>query len=117
MLLLRKCNQGTRFLLCVVNIYSKYAWVVPLKDKKGIMITSTFQKISDKSDRKTNKLWVAQSSEFYNKSMKFWLQGKYIEIYLTPSNGKFVVAERFVRTMKKKIYKLMTVLSMCTSIG
>ena len=69
-----KFNEGFRFLLCVIAIYSKYAWVIPLKDKKGIAITNVFQKIIDDSNRKPNKIWVDKSSEFYNKSMKSWLE-------------------------------------------
>ena len=59
-------NKGFRFLLCVIDIFSKYAWVVPLKDKKGVSIVNAFQKILDKSVRKSNKIWVDKGCEFYN---------------------------------------------------
>ena len=52
MQLISKLNKGFRFLLCVIDVSSKYAWVVPLKDKKGVSIANTFQKILDKSDRR-----------------------------------------------------------------
>ena len=68
MQLISKFNKGFRFLLCVIDIFSKYAWVVPLKDKKGISIVNAFQKILDKSGRKPNKIWVDKGSEFYNNS-------------------------------------------------
>ena len=55
-------NKGFRFLLCVIDIFRKYAWVVPLKDKKGVTITNAFQKILDKSGRKPNKIWVDKGS-------------------------------------------------------
>ena len=71
---LSKFNKGIHFLLCVIDIYSKYAWVIPLKDKKVITITNAFQKILDESGRKPNKIWVDKGSEFYNRSMKSWLQ-------------------------------------------
>ena len=58
MQLISRFNKGFRFLLCVIDIFSKYAWVVPLKDKKGITITNAFQKILKESDRKPNKIWV-----------------------------------------------------------
>ena len=61
-----KSNKGFRFLLCVIDIYSKYAWVIPLKDKKGISIVNAFQKILKESDRRPNKIWVGKGSEFYN---------------------------------------------------
>ena len=73
MQLISKFNKGFRFLLCVIDICSKYTWVVPLKDKKGITITNPFQKILDESNRKPNKIWVDKGSEFYNRSMKSWL--------------------------------------------
>ena len=57
MQLLSKFNKGFRFLLCVIDFYSKYAWVIPLKFKKGISITNTFQKMLDEWKRKPNKMW------------------------------------------------------------
>ena len=58
MQLISKFNKAFRFLLCVIDIFSKYAWVVPLKDKKGISIVNAFQKILKESVRKPNKKWV-----------------------------------------------------------
>ena len=69
MQLISKFKKGFRFLLCVIDIYSKYAWVISLKDKKGITITNAFEKIVDESNRKPNKIWVDKGSEFYNRSM------------------------------------------------
>ena len=71
MQLLSRYNKGIRFLLCVIDIFSKYAWVVPLKDKKGISIVKAFQSILKQSNsRKPNKIWVEKGSEFYNASFK-----------------------------------------------
>ena len=81
MQLISKFNKGFRFLLCVIDIYSKYAWVVPLKDKKGVSIVNAFQSILNKSNRKLNKIWVDKGSEFYNRSMKLWLEKNDIEMY------------------------------------
>ena len=64
MQLLSKFNKRTKFLLCVVDIFSKYAWFVSLKDKKGTAIVNDFQKILDNSTRKPNKIWVDKGSEF-----------------------------------------------------
>ena len=64
MQLLGKFNKGFRFLLCVIDIFSKYAWVIPLKDEKGIV--KAFQELLLKSKRKPNKIWVDKGSEFYN---------------------------------------------------
>ena len=109
--LLSKFNKGFRFLLCVIDIFSKYAWVVPLNDKKGINIVNAFQKILKESDRKPNKLWVDKGSEFYNNSLKNLLRENDIEMFSTNNEGKSVIAERFIRTLKNKIHKHMTSIS------
>ena len=93
MQLISKFNKGFRFLLCVVDIFSKYACVVPLKDKKGVSIVDAFQKILDDSNRKPNKIWVDKGSEFYNNSFKKWLKDNDIEMYSIYNEGKSVVAE------------------------
>ena len=103
MQLISKFTKGFRFLLCVIDIFSKYVWVVPLKDKKVITITNAFQKILDDSNRKPNKIWVDKGSEFYNNSFKKWLKDNDIEMYSIHNEGKSVVAERFIRTLKTKI--------------
>ena len=77
---------------------------IPLKDKKGITITNAFQIILDESKRKPNKIWVDKGIEFYNRSMKSYLKGNGIEMCSKRIEGKFV-AERFIRTLKNKIYK------------
>ena len=105
MQLLSRYNKGIRFLLCAVDIFSKYAWVVPLKDKnKGISIVKAFQIILKQSNTKPNKIWVDKGSEFYNASFKKWLQDNDIAMYSTHTEGKSVVAERFIRMLKSKIY-------------
>ena len=111
MQLLSKFNKGFRFLLCVIDIFSKYAWVVPLKDKKGVSIVIAFQKILKTSDRKPNKIWVDKRSESYNISFKKWLKDNDIEMHSTNNEGKSAIAERFIRTLKNKIYKYMTSIS------
>ena len=111
MQLLTKYNKEIRFLLCVIDIFSKYAWVVPLKDKKGISIVKAFQIILKQSNRKPNKIWVDKGSEFYNAYFKKWLRDNDIVMYSTHNEGKSVVAERFIRTLKSKIYKYMTSIS------
>ena len=74
MQLISKFKKGFRLLLCLIDIFSKYACVVPLKDKKGVSIVNDFQKILDDSNRKPNKIWVDKGSEFYNNSFKTWLK-------------------------------------------
>ena len=111
MLLLSKFNNGFRFLLCVADIFSKYAWVVTLKDKNGASIVNAFQKTLKESDRKPNKIWVDKGSEFYNSFLKKWLTDNDIEMYSIHNERKSVVAERFIRTLKTKMYKYMTSVS------
>ena len=81
MQLLSRYNKGIRFLLCVIDIFSKYAWVVPLKDKKGISFVKAFQITLRKSNRKPNKIWVDKESEFYNASFEKWLQDNDMVMY------------------------------------
>ena len=97
--------------MCVIDVFRKYDWVVPLKDKKGITITNAFQKNLKESNRKPNKIWVDKGSEFYNSSFKKWLKDNDIEIYWINNEGKSVVAERFIRNLKTKIYKYLTSIS------
>ena len=91
-------------------MFSKYAWVVSLKDKKGTSIVNAFGKIISKG-KKPNKIWVDQGSEFYNNSFKKFLKINNIEVYSTYNEAKSVVAERFIRTLKNKIFKHMTAIS------
>ena len=79
-----------------------------MKDRKGVSIVDAFQKILKESDRKPNKIWVYKGSEFYNNSFKKWLKDNDIEMYSIHNERKSVVAERFIRTLKTKIYKYMT---------
>ena len=75
-----------------------------MKDKNGASIVNAFQKTLKESDRKPNKIWVDKGSEFYNSSFKKWLKDNDIEMYSIHNEGKSVVAERFIRTLKNKIY-------------
>ena len=111
MQLLSKFNKGIRFLLCVIDLFSKYAFVLPLKDKKGVSVVNAFQSILDKSGRKPNKIWVDQGSEFYNHNFKKWLANNDVSMYSTYNEGKSVVAKRFIRTLKNKLHKHMTTVS------
>ena len=89
---LSKYNKGIKYLLCAIDLFSKYAWVIPLKDKKGTSIVNAFQKIISKG-RKPNKIWVDQGSEFYNQSFRDFLKINNIELYSTFNEGKSVVDE------------------------
>ena len=86
--------------MCVIDFFTKYEWVVPLKDKRGITIVNAFQKIISK-ECKPNKI----------SRIKRFFEINSIEMYLTYNEGKSVVVERFIRTMKNKIFKHMTAVS------
>ena len=105
---LSRKNKGIKYLLCVIDLYSKYALVISLKDKKGISVTNGFNKIIKQSHRKPNKIWVDQGGEFYNNIFKKWLSDNDIIMYSTYNEGKSLAAERFIRTLKSKLYKHMT---------
>ena len=116
---LNKYNKGIKYLLCAIDFFSKYAWVAPVKDKKGVSIVNAFQKIisegseaASKGRRKPNEIWVDQDSKFYKNYFKDFMKTNNIEMYLIYNEGKFVVAERFIRTLKKSFFfKHMTAIS------
>ena len=104
---LSRYNKEIRYLSCAIDLFSKYAWGVPIK---GASIVNAFKKIISEG-RKPNKIWVDQGSEFYNKSFTDFLKMNNIEMYSTYNEGKSVIAERFIRTLKNKIFKHMTAIS------
>ena len=91
--LISKYNKRNRYLLCAVDLFSKYAFVVPLKDKKGTTITNAFQSFLNNSKTKPNKIWTDQGNEFYNTHFKKWFNDNNIEMYSTHNEGKSAVAE------------------------
>ena len=101
---LSKYNKGIKYLLYAIDLFSKYACVIPIKDEKGISIVNAFQNIISEG-RKPNKIWVDQSSEFYNNSFQDFLKINNIDMYSTYNE------ERFIRTLKNKIFKHMTDIS------
>ena len=82
-----------------------------MEDNKGVCIVYAFQKILNDSNRKPNKIWVDKGNELYNNSFKIWLKDNDIEMYLIHNDGKWVSAERFIRTLKTRIYKYTTSVS------
>ena len=108
MQLISKYSKEIRYLICTIDLFSKYAWIFPLKDKKVVSIVNAFQKIIDNSKRKPNKIQADQGSEFYNSQFKEVLKENHMEKYSTYNEGKSAVAEKFIKTLKNKIYKHMT---------
>ena len=91
-------------------MFNKYAWVVPLNDKGGINIVNAFQKIISKG-WKPSKIWADQGGEFYHKFFKRFLKNNNIEMCWTCNEGKSDVVERFIKTLKIKLFKHMTAVS------
>ena len=87
--------------MCTIDIFSKYVWAVPLKDERGISIINAFQKIVSK-ECEPNNVWVDEGGEFYNdlNNLKMFLKINNIEMYSTYNEGRYVVPERFIRTLK-----------------
>ena len=102
---LRSKNKNVKHLLCVIDVFSKYAWVKRSKYKKGKTVVNAFIEIVNESNRKPNKLWIDQRKEFYNKLMQEWLKNNNALIYSIHDEGKSVITERFIKTLKAKIYK------------
>ena len=90
---LSKYNKGIKYLLCAIDLFSKYAWVVPIKDKKGTSIFNAFKKILSDSNRKPNKTWVDQGSEFYNNTFKDFLKINNIGMYSNWSDEIFIISK------------------------
>ena len=103
-----KWNKGYRYLLTVLDVFSKYGWIVPLKDKKGETITEAF-KLIFKEGRKPQYLWVDKGKEFYNKHLKELLENHNIQMYSTENEEKSSVCERWNRTIKGKMWKQFTI--------
>ena len=104
---LSKWNKGYKYLLMVIDIFSKYGWIVPLKDKKGETVTKAFQQIFKEGD-KPEYLWTDKGAEFYNKHMKDLLDKHNIKLYSTENEEKSSVVERWNRTIKTKMWKQFT---------
>ena len=100
-------NRGYKYLLTVLDVFSKYAWVVPIKDKKGETITKAFKVIVGK--RKPVYLWTDKGTEFYNSDFKEYLKENGITLYSTQNVEKSSVIERFNRTLKSKMFKQFTI--------
>ena len=101
-------SKNVKYLLCVIDVFNKYAWVKPLKDKKGKTVLNAFMEIVNESNHKPNHLWADQGEEFYNKFMEEFLDNNDILIYSTLNEGKLVIPERLLKTLKSRIYKKIT---------
>ena len=100
---LAKYNDNVKYILSVIDIFSKYGFMVPLKNKSGLSVAKAFEELF--RTRKPNKIWSDKGTEFYNKDVSKVLRENDIEIYSTENEEKSAVVERWNRTMKEKMYK------------
>ena len=101
-----KWNKGIKYLLTVIDVFSKYGWIVALKDKKTESVGSVFDRIFKRSKRKPKKLWTDKGSEFISKHFKEFLKKNNITLYHTENEEKSNVVERWNKTMKNKMWKM-----------
>ena len=103
-----KVNKGFRYMLNVIDVFSKFAWSIPMKDKTGETTLSGFKQIVKESGRIPKFIWVDEGKEFYNKLMTEWLKENNITRYSTHGEHKSAVVERFNRTLKTNMWKRFT---------
>ena len=101
-----KWNKGFKYLLMVIDIFSKYGWIISLKDKKTESVSLAFGYIFKKSKRKPQKLWTDKGSEFISKHVKDFLKRNNVMLYHTQNEEKSSVVERWNRTMKNRMWKI-----------
>ena len=99
-------NKGYKYLLMVIDVFSKYGWIIPLKTKTGAAVTTAFKELF--KDKTPTRLWTDKGKEFYNKSMKELLQKNRVILYSTENEEKSSVAERWNRTIKRNMWKYFT---------
>ena len=102
-----KYNNGNTFLLLVIDTFNKYGWIIPLKNKKGETMVKAFKTIFEEG-RIPEKLWTDKGKEFYNKNMDNLRKLHKIELYSTENEEKSSIVERWIRTMKEKMWKYFT---------
>ena len=100
MIPLAKYNKGYKYLLMIIDVFSKYGWIVPIKTKTGSAVSVALEKVIKTSKRVPSKLWVDKGKEFYNKTMQQLLKKEGITMYSTENEEKSSVVERWNRTDK-----------------
>ena len=95
-----KYNDNYRYILCVIDVFSKYAFCIPLKTKSASSVLNAFKSVVESSKRSPQKIWVDKGSEFYNKDFQNWTKNHNISMYSTYGESKSVIVERFIRTIK-----------------
>ena len=100
-------NQNVKYYLCVMDVFNKYAWDKPMKDKIDTTVLNDCIEIVNESNHKWHKLWVNQGKKFYNTFMQKWLDNNNILMYSTHNEHKSLITKRFIKMLKAKTYKKM----------
>ena len=101
-------NKGFKWLLTCIDIFSKSAWAIPLKNKSGSTLLNAFQTLFKDSGRLPRNLQTDKGSEFYNRLVKTFLKEKGVHLFSTENETKASVVERFNRTLKTKMWRYFT---------
>ncbi len=104
-----KYNDDYRYILCVIDVFSKYAWCIPLKNKSAATVLNAVKSLIQQSHRTPQRIWVDKGSEFYNKKFEEWVKSNDIIMYSTYGESKSVIVERFQRTLKDMFTKQFTI--------
>ena len=105
---LKRHNKGVNYLLTVVDVFSKYAWVVPIKQKTGLQVASALTTLFKSSKRTPQKIQTDDGKEFYNRHVTNVLKENDVHLFFTSGDTKASVVERFNRTFKQRLYRYMT---------
>ena len=105
---LAKYNKGYKYLLMIIDVFSKYGWIMPVKAKTGAAVSAAFEKVFETSGRVPSKLWVDKGREFYNATVQQLLKKKGVSMYSTENEEKSSIVERWNRTIKRNMWKYFT---------
>ena len=103
-----RTNKGYKYILMIIDVFSKYGWAVPLRTKTGAEVTRAFAELWKHHQKPPQKLWTDKGKEFYNKPMKDLLKKHHVHIYSTENEEKSSVVERWNRTIKRIMWKYFT---------
>jgi hypothetical protein len=101
-------NDGYKWMLNVIDVWSRYAWSIPMKNKNAKTVLDAFKQIIKESERKPKRIWVDEGTEFYNQQMTRFIKGNDIIRYSTYGDSKSVMVERLNRTLKTEMWKQFT---------
>ena len=111
-----RSNKGFKYILMIIDVFSKYGWAVPLKSKTGLEVTKSFQNLWRKQ-APPQQLWTDKGKEFYNGLMTDLLEKNSVQLYSTENEEKSSVVERWNRTIRRMMWKYFTANNTTTYIN